>query len=194
MTKILSRTSFIQSKTSLFLIAFTLFLFSFSSAANGKFGLGFVLGEPTAIDGKYWLSTNTAFDFGIGWGAGYGGYYGDCNNGQYYNDHSGYCNDRGYYYADRNGFRGLHVHMDYLMHNFNAISGSERFPIYYGPGINLNFWNNIGMQAGLRGVIGIAWMPHTAPVDIFFEIAPVLEVIPATYVDVNAGLGARFYF
>ena len=40
-----------------------------SSGPEKKFGLGFMLGEPTGINAKYWLSENSAIDgmVGISW-------------------------------------------------------------------------------------------------------------------------------
>lgn len=167
-------------------------------ASSKQFGIGFAVGQPTDLSAKYWLSGNTALDFGLGWSTGYGyDRYGDCWDQGYYNRHSGYCNDRGYYYSDyndRNGYRGLHLHMDYLFHNFNVFRSSERIPLFYGPGISVNFWNHGDVNLGIRGDIGIAWMPHTAPFDIFFELAPVMMIVPGTFFDFNAGLGGRFYF
>lgn len=171
-----------------------LVLVPFARAGGHNLGVGFVVGEPTALSAKYWTNANTALDFAFGWGLGYNG-YNDCWDGAYYNNHRGYCNDRGYYYDDgRNGYRGVHFHADYLIHNFNVIRSSEKFPIYYGPGVNLNFWRHGDTELGVRGVLGVAWMPHTAPFDIFFEVAPILELFPGTWLDINAGIGARFYF
>jgi hypothetical protein len=156
-----------------------------------------VVGEPTALSAKYWMSGTTALDFGLGWGMGYHRYDHDCWDNGYYNRNTKYCNDLGYNYRyrnDRYGYRGLHFHADYLMHNFNLIRTSEKFPIYYGPGLDLNFWNYGGTEIGFRGVVGIAWMPRSAPVDLFFELAPVLVLLPGTDLDMNAGLGGRFYF
>ena len=166
-------------------------------AGGHNFGLGFVLGEPTALDAKLWTSETTALDFGLGWGLGYNGYDDKCWNNKFYYNNQGYCNDRGYdynYRDDQYGYRGLHLHADYLFHNFNVIHSSEKFPIYYGPGINLNFWNHGGAQIGFRGVGGIAWMPRATPIDLFFEIAPIIQIFPGTGFDLNAGIGARFYF
>lgn len=36
-----------------------------TSASSGDFGLGFVLGEPSGITGKYWVGSETAIDFGV---------------------------------------------------------------------------------------------------------------------------------
>lgn len=35
------------------------------NAQNNGLGLGIILGEPTGISGKYWITENTAYDFGI---------------------------------------------------------------------------------------------------------------------------------
>ncbi len=33
-----------------------------------KFGLGLILGQPTGVSAKYWMSSTTAFDFALGSG------------------------------------------------------------------------------------------------------------------------------
>lgn len=173
-----------------------LMLVSIATSAGRSFGVGVVVGEPTALSAKLWTSRTTAFDFGLGWGMGWGyNRYENCWDQYYYDRHRNYCDDRGYYYNDdRYGYRGVHVHMDYLMHNFDLIRSSQRLPLYYGPGINMNFWNQGGAQVGVRGVLGLAWLPQNAPMDVFLEVAPVVQIVPGTWLDINGGLGARFYF
>lgn len=173
--------------------------------AGGKsFGLGVMLGDPTGLSAKLWTSTSTALDFGVGW-SGYGrGRYGywdpACENLAYYRKNVGYCDDqiidgrRGFGPYDDYGWRVFHLHADYLFHNFDVIRSTERFPLYYGPGLNINYWDYDFLQMGVRGVLGIAWMPRTAPMDLFIELVPVLEIYPTTDVDVSGGIGGRFYF
>jgi hypothetical protein len=177
-------------------LVLSLLLASAAAPAGRNFGVGLIVGEPTALSAKLWTSRTTALDFGVGWGLGWGyGRYDNCRDFYYYERHRNYCDDRGYYYDDqRYGYRGLHLHMDYLMHNFDLIRSSERFPLYYGPGVSANFWDRGGAQVGVRGVLGLAWMPRTAPFDVFLEIAPVVQLIPGTWLDINGGIGARFYF
>jgi hypothetical protein len=170
-----------------------------AEAAGRNFGLGFVLGDPTGFTAKYWTSESTALDFNLGWGGywqRYGYYDPDCNNSRFYNDHRQYCDERAYDYRDRYGYGWniLHFHADYLFHNFDLIRATEKFPIYYGPGVSFNYLDYDFLQVGVRGVFGIAWMPRRAPMDIFLEIAPTLNIFPGPDMDVNAGVGARFYF
>jgi hypothetical protein len=184
-------------KSLLFVIAVSL---SAQAAGGRNFGLGMVLGDPTGFSGKYWSSSTTALDFNVGW-AGYwhgrDGYWDpDCNSAAFYRRNVGYCEDQAYNYRRDYGYgwRIFHMHADYLFHNFDAIRATERFPLFYGPGLSVNYWNYDFLQLGVRGNFGIAWMPRRAPMDLFLEVAPTMELFPGPDFDVSGGLGARFYF
>lgn len=154
--------------------AILLFLFSAGAfAQDHKFGLGVILGEPTGLSAKLWVSELTAFDFGLGWSLG---------------------GDRIDYNGGYNGESRIHLHMDYLWHWFDAIHASERFPLYAGVGGRINGGAGYSSSVAVRGVFGIAWMPRQAPFDVFFELVPSLEIAPSAGFGVDAGLGARFYF
>ena len=84
--------------------------------------------------------------------------------------------------------------MDYLWHSFNAISSTERFPLYYGIGGRYNSGAGYEGSLGVRGVFGIAWFPHNTPIDVFFELVPVFQVTPLTGLGIDAGLGIRYFF
>jgi len=57
-----------MKKTYLLLVIVSVFIISNLNFAQQKgFGLGVVLGEPTGISAKYWLSSGTALDFGLGY-------------------------------------------------------------------------------------------------------------------------------
>lgn len=143
------------------------------AAQDHGFGMGIILGEPTGLSAKLWTSSNNAFDFGLGVGLGgdrikYNGIY----------DNSG----------------RIHFHMDYLWHSFNAISSSEKFPLYYGIGGRFNTSGGYEDSFGIRGVFGIAWFPRNTPIDVFFELVPVFQVTPLTGLGVDAGIGIRYFF
>lgn len=175
------------------------------SGSGGKgFGIGVVLPMPTGISAKLWTGSNTALDFVVGW-SGYRGGYRDnrCYDEGFYKDNRGYCNDvatdwRDYdnrYYRGRNyGWRTFHLHGNYLFHNFTAIRSKERIGLFYGPGIQLEYWRYEEAVLGVRGNFGICWLPRRAPMDLYFEVAPVVNLFPAGFFEVNAGLGTRFYF
>ena len=158
---------------SIMVLGFIIILIKPIAAQDHGFGLGIVLGEPTGLSAKLWMSKINAFDFGLGVSVG--------------GDRISY---EGHY---DNGSR-VHFHMDYLWHSFNAISSTERFPLYYGIGGRFNTGGGYDGSLGIRGVFGIAWFPRTTPIDIFFELVPVFQVTPLTGLGIDAGLGIRYFF
>lgn len=98
----------------------------------------------------------------------------------------------GYSFSPRNS--RIHLHVDYLFHSLRPFDSSEKFLLYYGPGVRIKSRQNDDSILGIRGVIGLAWIPRNAPVDVFLEVVPILNIIPGTSFNMNAGLGARFYF
>lgn len=142
-------------------------------AQDHGFGMGLILGEPTGLSAKLWTSKINAFDFGLGLSVG--------------GDRISY---KGHY---DNGSR-IHFHMDYLWHAFNVISSTERFPLYYGFGGRFNSGGGYDGSIGIRGVFGIAWFPHSTPIDVFLELVPVLQITSSTGLGIDAGLGIRYFF
>ena len=143
------------------------------SAQDHGFGIGFVIGEPTGLSAKLWTSKKNAFDFGLGWAVG----------------PDRVSDFHGVHYGSR-----VHFHMDYLWHSFNAIRSEQRFPLYYGIGGRFNSGGGYDSSFGVRGVFGIAWLPRDAPLDVFLEVVPVLQLTQSTGFGMDAGLGMRFYF
>lgn len=142
-------------------------------SAPRSFGLGLVLGSPTAITGKYWLDSTHAIDMGLGY------WFGD--------------------YVD--------IYGDYLWHFPRAFS-TARHPIseiipYIGVGGDLHVANhpppnpdNNHPNVGVFGRIpfGLEWLPSSAPLGVFLEVVPYVQLIPGLGVWIGAGIGARFYF
>jgi hypothetical protein len=131
--------------------------------ANKVFGLGLELGEPTGLNGKYFFSESSALDFGIGW------IY------------------RHYYYGD-----GVNIYADYLFHPASLASNpSFELPFYFGVG--LRFWDfdycdrNVcgygGSAIGIRIPFGLSIDFNNSPIDIFFQLGPVLNFARGDYYD-----------
>ena len=146
----------------LFFVISLLTLSNLNFAQQKGFGLGVVLGEPTGISAKYWLTTGTALDFGLG-----------------------------YSFTSSNSLFDFYV--DYVFHNSDMIHSTENFVVYYGPGARLNIKESTS-RLGVRGVIGILWLPGGTNFDLFVEIAPILDIIPATKFDFGGGIGGRYFF
>lgn len=142
------------------LILITMFSSANFAQSNG-FGLGIIVGEPTGISAKYWATSSTAFDFGLG-----------------------------YSFLKNNRF---HLHADYLFHVKNLSHTTENISFYYGPGASLRAFNDKS-RLGIRFNVGLVWIPKNAPIDVFLEIAPLMDIIPETKFYVNGGVGVRFFF
>lgn len=87
----------------------------------------------------------------------------------------------------------LHLHGDYLFYNFNLFNvESGQLPLYYGIGGKLKLGGD--NTVGIRIPVGLNYIFANAPLDVFFEIVPVLDLIPGTEFDLNGGVGIRYFF
>lgn len=130
------------------------------SAQHSGFGLGIILGEPTGISLKTWVSQKHAADAGIAWSL---------------------TND------------WFHIHVDYLIHNFELIDVSQgELPFYFGFGAKLGIGNEFSL--GARVPVGLAYLFEDAPLDIFVEVVPALQLINQIQFQMNGGIGIRYWF
>jgi len=87
----------------------------------------------------------------------------------------------------------FHIHGDYIFHNMRLISVPEgMLPFYYGIGARIKTANET--KFGVRVPLGLAYLFQNAPLDIFLEIVPILDLTPKTDFAINAALGARYFF
>jgi len=129
-----------------------------------RLGVGIIIGEPTGGSLKYWFNDTLAIDGAVGWSS---------------HDHT-----------------DLYLHSDVLWHNFELIPVSKgRLPIYIGAGGLFRLRDdNRDNQAGVRLPVGVSYMFENAPVDIFAEIAPAVDVTPDVRGELTGGIGIRFWF
>lgn len=81
---------------------------------------------------------------------------------------------------------------DYVWHSSLSRTSSGLFALYYGIGGRIIFSDD--PTVGVRVPIGIDHIFSTAPIDIFAEVVPILDLIPSTDFDLNGGIGVRFWF
>ncbi len=86
----------------------------------------------------------------------------------------------------------LHLHADYLFHDYSLIPISVgRLPVYYGIGARLKLADD--PLIGVRIPVGISYEFSNSPIDIFFEIVPILDLAPKTDFQLNGAIGIRLY-
>ena len=140
------------------------------------FGLGFALGTPTSIVGKYFIGGGNAIDFGVGFWR-----YRSC----YTNNNRRFC-DGG----------GLGLNADYLWQEGLA-RGTANLDWHIGVGARLwalddYYDNRFGFAARMPVGLDLTFA-RPSFVEVFLELAPALYIIP-TALDIEAFLGVRFYF
>jgi hypothetical protein len=148
-------------------------------AEGGNFGLGLIIGSPTGVSLKYYFSKGHAVDGAIG--------------------------------LTTIGNNGLQVHADYLWHPWVlAAEPSFDLAVYLGIGARLldhdrGRGRDDDFHIGARGPVGLVFdfLKSGVPLDVFVEVALVLDFViggddgddhDSVDLDLNAGIGARYYF
>ena len=152
---------------------------AFAQGPKGKsFGFGFSVGDPTAFAMRFWSSPLNSWDAAIG------------------TSHLG----------------NPHIHVDYLWH-FPQAFNSRIVSLYAGVGGVIGFGERgtwfLGYERkgkefwyysianrpvfAAKGVFGLDIIPRNAPLDIFFELDPIIGLSPGFGFDVEPALGIRFY-
>jgi hypothetical protein len=87
----------------------------------------------------------------------------------------------------------MHLHGDYLLSNKGALYWDE-YPLdfYYGLGARMKFGDDI--EFGARIPVGLSYMDQSKPFEVFGELAPILDLVPKTDVELSLVVGVRFYF
>jgi hypothetical protein len=147
--------------------------------ANKKFGLGLELGEPSGLNGKYFLSSSHALDFGVG-----------------------------YIYHDYYGDDGIHLYADYLWHPL-VLAKADAFELPLYIGVGGRFWQfdyacdrfgcDTASAIGVRVPVGISFDFNRSPIDIFVQLVPTLDFFRSyrdhdVHFGIDGSVGVRFWF
>ncbi len=87
----------------------------------------------------------------------------------------------------------FHVHADYLWNIPLNIQDVPRLNFYVGIGGRLGFGSG-SVLVGARVPVGLVYWAKNVPLDVFLEVAPILDLAPATEFTANGGVGVRFFF
>lgn len=124
-----------------------------------RYEAGVIIGQPTGLSAKYWVSRLTAFDAALAW-------------------------------SFANG--ALEIHTSLLYHLFYIDVDRDSFPAYLGLGPV--FYLRDDTAIGARIPIGITYLFEDVPISLFLEIAPVIEIIPESDIEISGGTGIRIVF
>lgn len=139
---------------------------------GGNFGIGFVFGQPTGIAWKYRMNNSNALD-GI---VGVGPY------------------DRFRLQADYLWESHPFKEKNLLLHYGPGVAfgfGQTEYVVHYDKGVQ--YLTNEEPRFGVRGVVGLSYLINKTPLDIFFELAPVVILEPGLGSGFDLGFGIRAY-
>lgn len=134
-------------------------------------GIGVIIGEPTGLSAKKWVTDTTAIDAAAAWS-----------------------------FVDFNSFQ-LHVDYlwhNYDLIKTKELAG--QLAVFYGVGgrIKLKGSSNGNKdedaRLGMRLPVGLSYTFKETPVELFAEVVPLLDVAPETEPGIEIGFGARYYF
>jgi hypothetical protein len=133
-----------------------------------RFGVGLIIGEPTGLTGKGYLTQQWAIDGIVSW--------------SFVDKGVTLISDATYDFFD------LPVETQKVTIPFYVGVGAKLT-------INKERTNKPDKTSGaIRVPIGLAAQWTDYPIEVFLELAPGIEIAPETEFDVTGGIGARFYF
>ena len=155
-----------------------------SQAQHKNWAIGLRLGEPAGLNVKKYIGKNNALDINIG---AYGNFYGN----------------------RRNWGKGAAIMVNYLWQKH--IPDAKGLQWYYGLGGQIGFrkdywWDKnkytyeyysdeTRLSLGATGMIGLEWFIPKAPISLFVDVTPYVEVVPNIFgMSFQGGIGGRFNF
>jgi hypothetical protein len=133
-------------------------------AADKHVGLGFIVGEPTGVDAKFWLANSHALEFGLAWS------------------------------LDNNEHLHLQGDYLFHKWDVFDLTNGDQLPLFFGIGARLVLIDHADDVFGVRFPVGLAYIFANYPFDIFGEIVPILDLVDETDFDLEGAIGARFWF
>jgi hypothetical protein len=149
---------------------------STSAFATPNLGVGVLLGDPSALSGKYFMGPNSAIDGGISFG-----------------------------HHELVVFADVLKHFPGKLGNQNAFVSSLNPYVGVGPLLAFSDGDNDhnhhvipndddDYAIGGRIPIGVEWVDKEIPVGVSLEIAPGAVILPDTNAFIQGGVAVRYYF
>jgi hypothetical protein len=128
-------------------------------------GVGFIIGEPTGLDAKFFLNNVHALEFALAWSL----------EGE-----------------NELHLQGDYLWHKYGLIDLN---NADEMPLFFGIGGRFVARDDDQDDIlGIRFPVGLDYIFTNYPFDIFAEIVPILDIVPDSDFDLEGAIGARFWF
>jgi hypothetical protein len=134
-------------------------------ARGRRFGLGIILGEPSALTGKLFLDGTHALQLHLG-----------------------------YAFGRRDKLVLIVDYLFHINGVIPPIERAGRLTPYVGIGGRIGIHDDNDAVLGARVPLGLSFMINNVPLEVFVELAIGIGLIPKTVAIFDAGLGVRYYF
>ena len=159
------------------LLGLALMLSIMLKAQSSGFGAGIIVGEPTGISLKGWISSDRAIAGGLAW---------SLRGASYISVHADYLFHNMNLIKLNKGRLPLYFGPGVRLRSW---TGDQ----YWDHG-RWNDYDGGRARLGVRFPVGLDYLPENSPVDVFLEIAPALDLFPSTSFDIGAAIGVRYWF
>lgn len=89
----------------------------------------------------------------------------------------------------------FYIHIDHVFHYYGLFDiQTGELPLHLGVGGRLLLKKGEEGNVGFRIPLGFTYIMHEVPVEFFGEIVPVVNLIPETDMDIDGGIGFRYFF
>jgi hypothetical protein len=166
----------------LFLIQLMLLSTSSFAQSRAKFGLGVLLGSPTALSAKYFYGGNQAVDAGLAFSSRYTLVFAD-----YLKHFPGIFGKQNEFVSGLIPYVGVGPIIVFDNDDHHDRNHRRHHRDYFGD-------EDDDFAFGARIPFGVEWIAREIPVGVALEIVPGLVVMPSTGAFLQAGLAVRYYF
>lgn len=143
-----------------------------ASAKASRFGLGVVLGDPTGLTGKYWLSRTRAIDGAMAWDL---------------DDSDSLVFQTTYLLYHPAALKLDHVGLDFYY-------GVGLKFVWHDHENHHGHHDHDDFMLGPRVPVGLSYIFKKSRIQLFGELSVTLHLVESTDVDLGFGLGARYFF
>lgn len=151
-------------KSLLFILSLLFITVPAAQAAPRRLGLGIVIAGPTGVTAEYIYGKNRDLAASLAWGE-----------------------------------NSYHLNLDHHWNRKDWIKADGvGINVYFGLGLRWLSWSDRDSEqeseVGVRLPFGVQHIFKEAPIQVFFELAPTLVLVPHSSFIIDIALGARYFF